>query len=105
MKHVLVLIGTLIIFCCNCYTQNYDLKFSQVLMLQTSATLGGTVTYTVPADKVWKIEAVMFGGSASNVSCSTSGTVDWNIKQINGVYAGSYILRLLFAVNLTGGSS
>ncbi|NTW34351.1 MAG: hypothetical protein HGB12_17315, partial [Bacteroidetes bacterium] len=25
--------------------------------------------------------------------------------QINGVYAGSYILRLLFAVNLTGGSS
>lgn len=94
MKNSIFFSVCLMVFSIYGFSQNYTLKLSQVLMLQTSATLGGTVTYTVPANKVWKIEGIMIGREA--IQCSTSGDVIWYINQINGTYSGplTYVYSL-----------
>lgn len=87
-----------------CFSQPCtNLVFNQALLLATPTIAVGSVTYTVPAGKVWKIESIMIGQGSGY--CAASGTINWYITKINGVATGGAIYPSILSINslYTGG--
>jgi hypothetical protein len=70
MRKIIILILFAIIFSGDLYSQGATLQFNQVLVLNNATT------YTVPLNKVWKVESAVYSGNNIDYNNSAKVVID-----------------------------